>query len=339
MSDQNERQFDDEWRRWIAENLILGGSRDSLLATLKDAGFQELKAAAEIDVAAASPYLRGATRLQNRLKKRDWVLEIHRRLSRLLPTANEVEVRERLSRAEFLREYYSTNRPVMIKGMLADWPALLKWSPEYFKAQFGNRVIEVQTKRNQDRRYEIQKDQHRQQMRLAQFVDLVNSAGETNDFYMTATNSKLNTSSLAELWDDVPPLSEYLDDGPQRGFLWFGPRGTITPYHHDLTNNFMAQVYGRKLIRLVPTHDLPFMSNDLHCFSSIDAEGADAAVRFPMYRHARVIDCEIGPGDLLFLPVGWWHYVKGLSISMTMTFTNFVFDNDFSSNYSTFHAL
>ena len=60
---------------------------------------------------------------------------------------------------------------------------------------------------------------------------------------------------------------------------------------------------------------------------------------FPQYRLAQVIDYEIGPGDLLFLPVGWWHYVKGLSISMTLTFTNFVFDNDFSSSYTTFQEL
>ncbi len=52
-----------------------------------------------------------------------------------------------------------------------------------------------------------------------------------------------------------------------------------------------------------------------------------------------MIDCEIGPGDLLFLPVGFWHDVKGLSISMTVTFTNFVFSNDFSSNYTTFETL
>ena len=52
-----------------------------------------------------------------------------------------------------------------------------------------------------------------------------------------------------------------------------------------------------------------------------------------------ILACEIGPGDLLFLPVGWWHYVKGLSISMTVTFTNFVFANDFSSNETTFERL
>jgi hypothetical protein len=44
-------------------------------------------------------------------------------------------------------------------------------------------------------------------------------------------------------------------------------------------------------------------------------------------------------GDLLFLLVGWWHHVRGLEVSITMTFTNFVFDYDFHSFYQTFQEI
>jgi Cupin-like domain len=339
MSQQASRPFDDEWRRWTAENLILGGSRDSILATLKSAGFNESVAAEEVERAEASPYLRGSKRLLNRLKKRDWLLEIHHRLNRLAPDASAVDVQHRLPRAEFLRNYYSTNRPVLIKGRLDDWPALVKWSPAYLKERFGDRTVEVQMNRSDNARYEVQKDKHRRQMRMAEYVDLVCLAEATNDYYMTAANSGTNTSSLSELWDDVVQIPEYLDGNHrQRGFFWFGPAGTITPLHHDLTNNFMAQVYGRKLVTLVPSYDTPFVYNELHCFSPVDCEAVDYR-RFPRFRQAHVMHCEIGPGDLLFLPVGWWHHVKGLSISMTVSFTNFLFDNDFSSGYTTYGDL
>ena len=58
-----------------------------------------------------------------------------------------------------------------------------------------------------------------------------------------------------------------------------------------------------------------------------------------VFRNVTVIDVEIGPGDLLFLPVGWWHHVRGLDTSITMTFTNFVFDNDFYSIYKTYQDI
>jgi ribosomal protein L16 Arg81 hydroxylase len=56
-------------------------------------------------------------------------------------------------------------------------------------------------------------------------------------------------------------------------------------------------------------------------------------------RHAHLMECTLEPGELLFLPIGWWHYVEGLDASVTMTFTNFLQRNDFSRDYVTYHEL
>jgi len=37
-----------------------------------------------------------------------------------------------LHRVEFLREYYAVNPPVVITGMMDDWPAMQKWGLDYF---------------------------------------------------------------------------------------------------------------------------------------------------------------------------------------------------------------
>jgi mannose-6-phosphate isomerase-like protein (cupin superfamily) len=37
------------------------------------------------------------------------------------------------------------------------------------------------------------------------------------------------------------------------------------------------------------------------------------------------------PGDALFLPVGWWHVVRALDVSVTLTFTEFGLPNEFGS--------
>lgn len=324
---------DQEWRRWIAENLLLDDDPVQLTQILMQNGIAQTEAVSEVDIALKSPYLHGAKRLQSRLVKHDWVLDIYRKLNRLRPSKTQVPRRERLSREEFLSEYYSTNQPVIITGMMDDWPAMQKWNLAYFKTHFASRIVEVQFGRNSDDNYEMNSLSHKRKMRFGDYVDLVASADNTNDFYMTANNDSLNRQALGELWADIVQLPEYLSqDAGNRGFLWFGPAGTVTPFHHDLTNNFMAQVMGRKRLRLIPACEVANVYNLRHCFTPVDGRNIDLQ-RFPNIAKAELLECEIAPGEILFLPVGCWHFVEGLETSVTIAFTNFLWDNDFYSNY------
>lgn len=333
----------DEWRGWIAENLWLGSDPDTLVQTMVGSGIDRDEAAREVMLAASSPYLHGAVRagqrFKNRLKKHDWVLDIYRKLNRQRAQAGAVERRHRLGGDEFFRDYYLANKPVIITGMMDDWPALAKWNFDYFRKRFGEREVEVQTGRERNANYEIESPRHKQKMTLARYIDLVESAGATNDFYMTANNSSHNKAALRELWKDIRPLPQYLDPHSRDdGFFWLGPAGTKTPFHHDLTNNFMAQIMGRKQIKLVAACDIARIYNHLHCYTPVDG-GAIDYERFPLMRDVQVLECMLNPGELLFLPVGCWHYVAALDASVTMTFINFKLDNDFQSFYSTYQEV
>nr|WKF58013.1 hypothetical protein HUO10_002509 [Paraburkholderia busanensis] len=333
------RSFDDDWRRWIAENLLLDAAPAALREALIEHGFDAAQAAREIDAVLASPYFHGATRLRNRLRKRDWILSVYGTLDRMRADSGEIERRERLPRDEFFEQYYCRNRPVIITGAFDFWLARTAWNFDYFRERCGECEVEVQFGRESDADYEINQPRLRRSMRFADYVDLVERSGPTNDFYMTANNTSKNRAALAALWADVPVIDAYLDAASaDTGFFWMGPPGTKTPFHHDLTNNFMAQVIGRKKIKLVPLSDTPQMVNHLHCYSQVDGAAIDYE-RFPSMRDARVFECTLAPGELLFLPIGWWHYVEGLDASVTMTFTNFLRGNDFASRYDTYHEL
>ena len=122
------RRVDDGWRCWIAENLMDGGSSGGVLTAMVAAGVARAEAARAIDQASGSPYLRGAEALCRRLKQRDWLLAACRKINRLHPASSAIPRRHRLPRREFLDNYYSTNRPVILTGMVDDWPALSKWN-------------------------------------------------------------------------------------------------------------------------------------------------------------------------------------------------------------------
>jgi hypothetical protein len=177
----------DEWRRWIAENLMLGHSPATLAGILGQSGIPAQLAQAEISAAMNSPYLHGVQRLHNRLAKRDWLLGIQSRLNRMAP--QEVPRRERLSTEAFLHEHYLCNRPVIITGMLDDWPARGKWTLDWLAAQFGEREVEVQFGRNADADYEMNSIAHKRHMPFGEYVERVRSSGSTNDFYMPITTA------------------------------------------------------------------------------------------------------------------------------------------------------
>jgi len=214
-----------------------------------------------------------------------------------------------------------------------------KWSLDYFDSRFGDREIEVQLGRNADERYEIDQTKYVSKLKFRDYIRKIKTAGVTNDFYLTANNNSHNKTVLAELWEDVVQIPEYLDSrDPRAGFFWLGPPGTITPFHHDLTNNFMAQVMGSKRVLIAPSWDIPLMKNNIHCYSRVDGRvvppAPDAALEEP-----QILECTLNAGEILFLPIGCLHFVEGLSVSVTVSFTNFACDNDFSSFYTTYHGV
>lgn len=106
--------------------------------------------------------------------------------------------------------------------------------------------------------------------------------------------------------------------GPPR--FWIGPARTITPLHCDYDDNLFAQLWGEKRIFLAPPHhgDLLYAreANPLLFGSPVDPEAPDYA-RFPLARQAALVELIVRPGDMLYVPAGWFHQVRALEFSLS----------------------
>lgn len=330
---------DDEWRRWIAENLMTGEPPERILEAMELRGFSSEEAIRELKAATESPYVKGSLLLRSRLAKRDWLLAVYRCNHRLHPQSNEISRRHRLSREELLCDFYATNRPVVITGMLDDWPAMRKWNLDYFSRTFGDRQVEVRVPPPADSSHDvIQRERYVTSIPFGDFVEIMRTAGETDDFHLTAHHASGNRKALSGLWDDIRPMPEYLASGRPAGLLWMAPRGSTLPFQHALANNLTAQVFGRTRFKIAPSWDMPLMRNTFHWFAQVDGRLV-APQTGPPRDGPQIHELVLEPGEVLFLPVGWLHHVEAIEISVTATFANFIFDNDYSSDYSTYGAV
>nr|XP_033946055.1 lysine-specific demethylase 8 isoform X3 [Pseudochaenichthys georgianus] len=213
---------------------------------------------------------------------------------------------KRPSLESFNTNYLLPLKPLILEGTIEHWPALNQhpWSIEYLRSVAGCRTVPVEV----GSRYT---DEGWSQTLL--------TVNEFIDRYIL--------NKIPELKADIrPPDYCCLGEGDEEDITvnaWFGPGGTVSPLHQDPQQNFLAQVVGSKYIRLYSPEDTdklyPHQSQLLHNTSQVDVENPDPE-RFPEFAKAPYLECVLQPGDVLFIPVQHWHYVRSLELSFSVSF-------------------
>ena len=233
-----------------------------------------------------------------------------------------IERRTHLSLGEFRRRYLHPLRPVVISDGLKNWPALERWTPQFFQTNYPTKEVTVDGEVH----------------RLGPLMDRVlRSTREDPAPYL---RNEPIADLFPELMKDIDPLPEYLrpnwlerplrhpDIGQlNRGVqleLFIGGAGQSFPVlHYDglKTHAFLMQIHGRKQYFVYPPDQASCMyaRTDAPNVAQInDVENPDLE-RFPLFAHARGISFTLEPGELLFVPAGWWHTVRMLTASITLS--------------------
>ena len=327
--------LDANWTHWVRENLVRGSDEATIAGVLRDNfSISLIKAQAIIQKVRQTPLPKsgGQTVVNNDgFERREWMLKTLDKLQKLSSDFGHIPSVTPPQFSQFIAEFYSQNKPVLLENAIEDWPAK-NWTPQTLLDVATGKDVEVQYDRNANPTFEMDSIKHKKAMPFDEYFDLVMSAETSNNFYMTANNAKANQEVFGSLFSDVKNIADgYFDEASHktRSFIWFGPKGNYTPLHHDQTNNMFVQVYGRKKFWLVSPLQTPYLYNERAVFSPIDLRNINET-NHPLASNVTAIEVVLNPGDTLFIPIGLWHQVESLDVSISLTMTNFNAPNSFT---------
>lgn len=217
-----------------------------------------------------------------------------------------VEIISNISGKNFKRLYLNRNKPVVIRGLWANYPATSKWTVEYFKEQLGNinvGIFDGKIQKN-DRSFKVPDAE----MKFSEFLTIITS-DENSDIRLFLFNIFKHKPELRNDFDFPDFTKLFLK---KISFMFFGGKNSVVRLHQDMdwSNVFLTQLHGRKEVILFP----PQYSSLLYRFpfnvhSSVDVEKPDFE-KYPGLKFVKGMHCVLEPGDTLFMPSGYWHYIK-----------------------------
>jgi len=230
-----------------------------------------------------------------------------RRAAHALPALAEVPHMGKLDAAG-LRAQAALGLPFLVTGIVGRWP-LAALTPHTLREQFSHLPVRARVGDYVDTAFAA--DRPMQDMSMLEYLDLIEAGTQGLPPYLG--NLELRELNRLCHW---PTLFDKM--GPPR--FWLGPAGTVTPLHCDYDDNIFAQIWGSKRIFLAPPHHDEFLypreANAILFGSPFDPEAPDYD-KFPLARHAALVEVIVQPGDLLYVPAGWYHQVRSLSFSLS----------------------
>jgi hypothetical protein len=215
----------------------------------------------------------------------------------------------------FFKEYFNKQKPVIIQGLINTTPAATKWNLDYLKSRIGE--IEVDVFDNTIKKTTAYTGGD-YKMKFSEFVDHIRKDEECNIRLFLFNAFKYCSDFKKEF--PCPAIFKGVLD--KVGFMFFGGKNTHVRMHFDIdmSNVLHTQFEGKKRVLLISQeyNDLlyktPFNTYSIADFQNIDES------KFPGLKYVKGYDIVLNPGDSLFMPGGYWHYMIYLEGSFAVAY-------------------
>lgn len=272
--------------------------------------------------------------LNRRWKIRNTNTDDWKELPSNLAAHKQVPRESGLSVSDFDEKYGQHNLPVIFTDVVPTWPAYEKWSREKMVERFANTSFKLD---------QPGADGKKMLMNFKEYMKYSESTIDADPMYLFDPLFDRRDESLLEDYE-IPPyfnrdLFQSLDDEPRPYYRWLviGPARSGSAYHQDpyKTSAWNALLRGVKRWFLYPPHVLPpgAQKDDDDDYSAPDP--LEWMVDY--YPRLKDVNGELAPiqflqkpGDLVFVPSGWWHMVLNVTETIAVT-QNFCDQHNFLS--------
>lgn len=224
-----------------------------------------------------------------------------------LTQATTIDKRTSLSKEEFYREYVDRSRPVILTDAVKGWTALGKFTPAFFKQNYGH----------------ITKTINGVTYNMSDFIDhmLVSNVDNQAPYPFNFDVKKYFPELMADFLPEViygksdrinhALMPQSLLKGTVVYELFLGGNGSSFPYlHYDalFMHTQITQIYGSKDFILYPPSQTPYMypyPNNPK-FSQVDFLNPDYE-KFPLFKEVEPVKVTVLEGETILFPSGWWH--------------------------------
>jgi hypothetical protein len=217
----------------------------------------------------------------------------------------------------FQQEYLAKRKPLVIKGLTKNWPAREKWTPEYMKAAVGDKTVPLYDNSKADPSKPI--NAAAAEMKFADYIDLIKTQPtELRIFFFNIFKQAPQLLNDIVLPKDL--MGGFLESMPA---MFFGGSNSVTFLHYDidLPHIFHTHFGGRKHVILFENkwkRRLYCIPNATYALEDYDVSNPDTT-KFPALEGVEGQEVFLEHGDTLFMPTGYWHWMKYLDGSYSLS--------------------